>query len=102
MTAVIVPINRAADMAAASRCAVARATIFQAGDNWPLILDQAVILAENGDREFAQGVLAAYTAWADKQAPSQPGMIRRAMIETAVFIAAFGAVLIVALAQGGM
>jgi hypothetical protein len=100
MTAVIIPINRADD--AAYRCAVARATIFHAGDNWPLILDQAVILAENGDREFAQGVLAAYTAHVDKVAPAQPGMIRRAMFDTAVFIAAMAAVLIVALAQGGM
>jgi hypothetical protein len=52
-------------------CKAARRAILDAGDNWPLMIEQAVILAEQGDdsdRAFARGVLDAYTRHADRQA----------------------------------
>ena len=52
-------------------CKAARRAILDAGNNWPLMIDQAVILADQGDdsdRAFAQGVLDAYAHHADQQA----------------------------------
>jgi hypothetical protein len=52
-------------------CTAARATILGSPGNWPLMIDSAVILAENGDdgdRAFAQAVMDDYTAHADNMA----------------------------------
>lgn len=68
MTAAILPFPACH---ARNRCTDARRAILDAGDNWLLMIDQAIILAEHGDdsdRAFAQGVLDAYTRHADRQA----------------------------------
>jgi len=104
MNAVIIPINRAVAIVGAARSILRSATLHT--DD--AILDACKALRDFGDWKDhmeADAMTLAISLRRNRrahEAKAQPGAIRGALFETAVFVVAFGAAVVVALAQGGM